>query len=104
MQTPVFLAHVATRLFGALNKRNPSRTHLNKTKPALTEAMAPIQTAHIALAHIPCALYQTRIQTTNKPLRIVHLPEKTGIGRIRISGRMADVCAELDRLAALETA
>jgi hypothetical protein len=33
-----------------------------------------------------------------KPLRIVH----GNTGRIVISGRMADVCAELDRLAALE--
>jgi hypothetical protein len=33
-----------------------------------------------------------------KPLRIVH----GNAGRLVISGRMADVCAELDRLAALE--
>jgi len=35
-----------------------------------------------------------------KPLRIVH----GAAGRMVISGRMADVCAELDRLAALEAA
>jgi hypothetical protein len=35
-----------------------------------------------------------------KPLRIVH----GATGRMVISGRMADVCAELDRLAALEAA
>ena len=35
-----------------------------------------------------------------KPLRIVH----GATGRLVISGRMADVCAELDRLAALEAA
>ena len=33
-----------------------------------------------------------------KPLRVVH----GGSGRLVISGRMADVCAELDRLAAME--
>lgn len=33
-----------------------------------------------------------------KPLRVVH----SGSGRLVISGRMADVCAELDRLAAME--
>lgn len=33
-----------------------------------------------------------------KPLRVVH----SGSGRIVMSGRMADVCAELDRLAAME--
>jgi len=41
-------------------------------------------------------------------LRIVHVMEpglpRTQIGRIVISGRMADVCAELDRLAACEAA
>jgi hypothetical protein len=37
---------------------------------------------------------------TRKPLRIVH----GSTGRLVISGRMADVCAELERLAALEAA
>jgi hypothetical protein len=41
-----------------------------------------------------------------KPLRVVRLSEadstSLGAGRMRISGRMADVCAELDRLAAKE--
>jgi hypothetical protein len=34
-----------------------------------------------------------------KPLRVVHSAQ----GRMVISGRLADVCAELDRLAALES-
>jgi hypothetical protein len=41
-----------------------------------------------------------------KPLRVVRVLEpsapRTVAGRMVISGRMADVCAELDRLAALE--
>jgi hypothetical protein len=41
-----------------------------------------------------------------KPLRVVHVMEPAGgrstAGRMVISGRMADVCAELDRLATLE--
>jgi len=41
-----------------------------------------------------------------QPLRVVRLSEAgantEGAGRMRISGRMADVCAELDRLAAKE--
>ena len=40
-----------------------------------------------------------------KPLRVVRILEvgqaPTHVGRMTISGRMADVCAELDRLAAL---
>jgi hypothetical protein len=43
---------------------------------------------------------------TSMPLRVVRLSEagstSQGAGRMRISGRMADVCAELDRLAAKE--
>jgi hypothetical protein len=43
----------------------------------------------------------------SRPLRVLQVMEapphnNTSAGRIRISGRMADVCAELDRLAALE--
>nr|WP_315241812.1 hypothetical protein [uncultured Albidiferax sp.] len=37
-------------------------------------------------------------------LRVIDTPQSTAsAGRMRISGRMADVCAELDRLAALES-
>jgi hypothetical protein len=42
---------------------------------------------------------------THRPLRIVRILEvgqaPANVGRMVISGRMADVCAELDRLAAL---
>lgn len=42
----------------------------------------------------------------HRPLRIVRILEAgqapTHVGRMMISGRMADVCAELDRLAARE--
>jgi hypothetical protein len=43
-----------------------------------------------------------------RPLRVVRLVEpgqgSASVGRMVISGRMADVCAELDRLAAKEIA
>lgn len=43
-----------------------------------------------------------------KPLRVLRVMEpgqqRTCVGRMVISGRMADVCAELDRLAACEAA
>ena len=41
---------------------------------------------------------------TLKPLRIVHSRGGKDGGRLVISGRMADVCAELDRMAAKEAA
>lgn len=41
-----------------------------------------------------------------RPVRVVHVREaghtRSGAGRVVISGRMADVCAELDRLADCE--
>ena len=44
----------------------------------------------------------------SKPLRVVRVIEsgqpRSEVGRMVISGRMADVCAELDRLAACEAA
>ncbi len=43
---------------------------------------------------------------TRRPVRVLRVietpPTTASAGRMRISGRMADVCAELDRLAALE--
>ena len=44
----------------------------------------------------------------HKPVRVVLVLEagqsRSDVGRMVISGRMADVCAELDRLASLEVA
>lgn len=56
--------------------------------------------------------YMTRAKGQNSvvhmPLRVVRVVEsgqaRTSVGRMVISGRMADVCAELDRLAACEAA
>jgi hypothetical protein len=52
-----------------------------------------------------CTRAAARVQ---RPLRVVRVMDKSGsrstvgAGRMVISGRMADVCAELDRLAAME--
>lgn len=47
-------------------------------------------------------------QPVRRPLRVVRVMEagqpRSQVGRMVISGRMADVCAELDRLAACEAA
>jgi len=49
----------------------------------------------------------TAAMRKSRPLRVVRVVESharaTDAGRVVISGRMADVCAELDRLAALES-
>jgi hypothetical protein len=56
-----------------------------------------------AALHVPHA----RVERPRHPLRVLRVVEGSrqpaGAGRMRISGRMADVCAELERLAALET-
>ncbi|MEJ8822907.1 hypothetical protein WKW80_12840 [Variovorax humicola] len=50
----------------------------------------------------------TKGASAARPLRVIRVldTQRTagGTGRVVISGRMADVCAELDRLAALEAA
>lgn len=66
-----------------------------------------ISTIHPAISRD--TMGSSKIQATNqKPVRVVQVFDlqhtHTGIGRIVISGRMEDVCAELDRLAALEAA
>ncbi len=49
-----------------------------------------------------------RALPVHRPLRVVRVMEagqpRSQVGRMVISGRMADVCAELDRLAACEAA
>jgi hypothetical protein len=60
----------------------------------------PLPTMHSLRAHggqQGCPSYG--VLSPHRPIRIVHAS-----GRLVISGRMADVCAELDRLAALEAA
>lgn len=47
---------------------------------------------------LPCGSFSRPKQ--QRPLRVV----RAAPGRLVISGRMADVCAELDRLVALEAA
>ena len=52
-------------------------------------------------------LSSSPLSQTFLPLRVVHVAEdqrqpRHTAGRMVISGRMADVCAELDRLIALE--
>ncbi|MCZ8292193.1 MAG: hypothetical protein O9312_01635 [Hylemonella sp.] len=54
------------------------------------------------------ALAAARSRPMQRPLRVVRVMEagqpRSQVGRMVISGRMADVCAELDRLAACEAA
>jgi hypothetical protein len=53
-----------------------------------------------------CAAPRQALTARSRPLRVVRVVESNRLpasaGRMVISGRMADVCAELDRLAAVE--
>ena len=42
-------------------------------------------------------------QGTHRPVRVLHSPPRSNAGRMVIAGRMADVCAELERMVACET-
>ncbi len=69
---------------------------------------APVLHTQRASVRMPSALSGACTQTSRRPLRVVRVMEagqpRSQVGRMVISGRMADVCAELDRLAACEAA
>lgn len=72
-------------------------------------AMAPATRQAPVYRANDCAGRMTRVvQPRVMPLRVVRVVEQgqsaSSSGRLVISGRMADVCAELDRLAAREAA
>ncbi|MBX3659426.1 MAG: hypothetical protein KIS62_13665 [Ramlibacter sp.] len=70
-------------------------------------ACTPVPLAHRARP-ARTASPQPRCIQAQRPLRVVRVMDRSGGraatagNRLVISGRMADVCAELDRLAALE--
>jgi hypothetical protein len=99
MPTPAIVIQLASRLKGALRSK--------KSAPVLLLTTNNLDSGSRVIPYeVPTVIdVQTSpVNTVNKPLRVVHVAEGAGIGRLRISGRMADVCAELDRLAALEAA
>ena len=61
---------------------------------------------YVAIRPACAARVPLRADHPNRPLRVVRMLDapasRSSSGRMVISGRMADVCAELDRLAALE--
>ncbi len=67
---------------------------------------APAPRAAVGARGLPQPALLPAAREGAKPLRVVRVFEpsapRAGAGRMVISGRMADVCAELDRLAAQE--
>jgi hypothetical protein len=85
-----------------LPNTNRAQTPSTSTNP--NSKYAPVFVASRAIPIVASNDFEPK----NKPLRIVRVLEtgqpRTAVGRMVISGRMADVCAELDRLAACEAA
>ena len=73
-------------------------------KPAPVAARVPAHAGALPARLVASA--QPIVVPQQRPLRVVHVMERGAsrahAGRMVISGRMADVCAELDRLAARE--
>jgi hypothetical protein len=73
------------------------------------QSSSTIATQNIANYHLSTRPKSNfSLKPAAKPLRVVRVAEtgltRASVGRMVISGRMADVCAELDRLAACEAA
>lgn len=74
--------------------------------PSLPVVVTPAQRSSVI--RMQPAMSRACVAPVRRPLRVVRVMEagqsRSQVGRMVISGRMADVCAELDRLAACETA
>ncbi len=83
----------------------PARAHQPVRAAALPLAQATLVPAMARRPARATALAQPGLRM-QRPLRVVQVMERgasrASAGRMVISGRMADVCAELDRLAARE--
>ena len=79
--------------------------NLGHTAQAATSSIRQFAPVLVAARAVPTRASAT-FESKRKPLRIVRVLEtgqpRSAVGRMVISGRMADVCAELDRLAACE--
>ena len=75
---------------------------LSATPPQRAVASTPLSCGNVTAAIV------RNSRPIQRPLRVVRIMEAgqphSQVGRMVISGRMADVCAELDRLAACEAA
>jgi len=73
--------------------------------PANAQPFAPGSAAPSALRVVPSSASHAAAVQSARPLRVLRVVDGASrhcAGRMVISGRMADVCAELDRLAARE--
>lgn len=75
------------------------------TRPASRRLPAAVAPASVRPLRAVPPVAGKAATATARPLRMLHIVDgapQAGTSRLRLSGRMADVCAELDRLAARE--
>ncbi len=86
----------------------PLHSLLRWLTPSHRSATPALRPAPLSATRTPGELTRSWSAPTRRPLRVVRVMEagqsRSLVGRMVISGRMADVCAELDRLAACEAA
>lgn len=94
--------------FRCLMRWRHASAHNRSTQPACTHQLSPLVASKRAALGLLTRDHEGQNTSVSKPLRVVRVLEAgqahCAVGRMLISGRMADVCAELDRLAAREAA
>ena len=85
----------------------PDTMSLPESAPKFQQHCASGAHKYVALLHANSDRAQAPNLASQKAVRVVRVLEaghaRNAVGRMSISGRMADVCAELDRLAAHES-
>lgn len=75
----------------------------DETCPAVTQAPGPVRqcpvTTPVEDAPAPCVASRPAAVARLRPLRVILRQDTDNACKLVISGRMADVCAELERLA-----
>ncbi len=91
-------------ILGGARPMQPTQSLRSQTHPAYAAGMPRASAVRSSTASTATRLYVKRAM----PLRVLHEVEtgmpRSSTGRLVISGRMADVCAELDRLVEREAA
>jgi hypothetical protein len=94
---------VSATLYRLADWFKPDQESLTAPSRSLTKASrtAPIPQVLTSGASV-VPLHAPRVHTARRPLRVVRVleadPRRASTGRMVISGCMADVCAELDRM------
>jgi hypothetical protein len=90
----------------ATEPRLPSQQQSRTAGTAVSVSVSVRSHTDIRLQNAPCGspgLGAASRHSTRRTVRVLHPASRSEVGRIVIAGRMADVCAELERMTACET-